>query len=392
LAIKFRTRLLLPVIILSLLGAGCTTLKNARDKTTIPSVTDSVPETVETTTKPQETNTNPTEASGNNNEPSANDSYILPDSHTKKLDEAAVKSLKPELLPFARNEIYARRGYVFTKDEYKNYFATKSWYKPNPNFREGDLSDIEKYNVDLIKSYEAPSSSKPAAPTSLINTYKAEVTVSVDLNSDGVKEKITYKPDKSQLLINSKAITFNFDAPAKSFAIADIDTKDKFKEVLLSDYGPSSDYRTEYYYWDGTNIIKMGETEDMFESGLGINGSGRIIAETRGKILQTWFFNKTFKLSSQHKVTEVLQDLYTTNSDVSLKMQLKLYKNKGDASPSIVVNKGEKIKIIGTDDKAWCLLKTANGTQGWIAVYNNSTIRNNGLEASDVFEGLCYAD
>jgi hypothetical protein len=136
----------------------------------------------------------------------------------------------------------------------------------------------------------------------------------------------------------------------------------------------------------------MGETEDMFESGLGINGSGRIIAETRGKILQTWFFNKTFKLSSQHKVTEVLQDLYTTNSDVSLKMQLKLYKNKGDASPSIVINKGEKIKIIGTDDKAWCLLKTANGTQGWIAVYNNSTIRNNGLEASDVFEGLCYAD
>jgi hypothetical protein len=392
LAIKFRTRLLLPVIILSLLGAGCTTLKNAKDKTTTPSVTDSVPETVDTTTKPQETNTNPTEAAESNNEPSANDSYILPDSQAKKLDEAAVKSLKPELLPFARNEIYARKGYVFTKDEYKNYFATKSWYKPNPNFKEGDLSDIEKYNVDLIKGYEAPSSSKPGATASLMNTYKAEVTVSVDLNSDGVKEKITYKPDKSQLLINSKAITFNFDAPAKSFAIADIDTKDKFKEVLLSDYGPSSDYRTEYYYWDGSNIIKMGETEDMFESGLGINGSGRIIAETRGKILQTWFFNKTFKLSSQHKVTEVLQDLYTTNSDVSLKMQLKLYKNKGDASPSIVVNKGEKIKIIGTDDKAWCLLKTASGTQGWIAVYNNSTIRNNGLEASDVFEGLCYAD
>lgn len=389
---KFRLKLLLPIIILSLLSAGCTTNKAAKDKNTLPTATSSAASTTESTTKPAETTVNPTEAAGSNNEASDKDSYIFPDSQTKKLDEAAIKSVKPELLPFARNEIFARRGYVFTKDEYKNYFMSKSWYKPNPNFSTNDLSDIEKYNADLIKSYEDQSSSKPAAPTSPMNTYKADVTVSVDLNSDGVKEKIIYKPERSQLLINNKAVTFNFDAPVETFAIADIDTKDKFKEVLLSDYGPSDDYRTNYYYWDGSNIINMGETEDMFKSGLGINGSGRIIAETRGKILQTWFFNKNFKLSSQHKVTEVSQDLYTTNSDVTLRIQLKLYKNKGDASPSIVINKGQKLKIIGTDDKTWCLLKTSNGTKGWIAVDKYSTIRNNGLEASEVFDGLCYAD
>ena len=54
---------------------------------------------------------------------------------------------------YARNEIYARHGYIFKNSKYANYFAKKSWYNPG-GFSESDLNDIEWYNMDLIKSIE----------------------------------------------------------------------------------------------------------------------------------------------------------------------------------------------------------------------------------------------
>ena len=57
---------------------------------------------------------------------------------------------------YARNEIYARHGYVFKEDKFKNYFKTKSWYKENPSFTGDDskLNEYEKANRDLFKKYE----------------------------------------------------------------------------------------------------------------------------------------------------------------------------------------------------------------------------------------------
>lgn len=385
---KANSKLLLTFIILSFLASGCTSLKTSSDKTESSAAT-TAPATAETTAKSSE-KAAPLETPGEN--PAKDDSFIFPESDSKKLDAAAIKSIKPELLPFARNEIYARRGYVFTKDVFKDYFAKKSWYIPNPSFSTNDLNDIEKYNADLIKSYEDQKSGTQQNTGSIITIYKAEVLVSVDLNGDGTKEKIIYKPSNSQFIVSSKPVSFTFDAPVESFAIVDINTKDKLKEIVISDYGPSDDYRSSYYYFDGSKIVKMGETEGLFNSGVKFNGTGKITAETRGSILQTWFFNKSFKLSNQHKIVEIPQELYTTDYDVTFKMQLNLYKNKGDASPSISVTKGEKAKIIATDDKAWCLLKTSKGIKGWIVVNSFNTLKNNGLNAAEVFDGLCYAD
>ena len=59
-------------------------------------------------------------------------------------------------LSLIRNEIFARHGYVFKKEEYRNYFNSMPWYTPNPSFSGSvnDLNSIEKYNVELIKSLE----------------------------------------------------------------------------------------------------------------------------------------------------------------------------------------------------------------------------------------------
>ena len=59
-----------------------------------------------------------------------------------------------------RNEIYARHGRVFTTPEIKQIFEGLPWYKPRPDFKETDLSAIEKKNVEFIFEYEKKMSWK----------------------------------------------------------------------------------------------------------------------------------------------------------------------------------------------------------------------------------------
>ncbi len=80
--------------------------------------------------------------------------YIIPDSHTRKLTASELRGYSPSTLALIRNEIYARRGYVFSTEKYRDYFSSKMWYTPNPNFKTSMLNSIEQYNIQLIKSLE----------------------------------------------------------------------------------------------------------------------------------------------------------------------------------------------------------------------------------------------
>ena len=54
-----------------------------------------------------------------------------------------------------RQEIYARRGKVFTKEPwFQTYFESFAWYKADPKFSEANLSPIEKSNIATIAAYE----------------------------------------------------------------------------------------------------------------------------------------------------------------------------------------------------------------------------------------------
>lgn len=79
--------------------------------------------------------------------------YIYP-SDREYLDKSQLENLTKEEVALLRNEIYARRGYVFNSEEYKKYFSSKPWYVPNENFDESMFNPIEKANKDLIVEYE----------------------------------------------------------------------------------------------------------------------------------------------------------------------------------------------------------------------------------------------
>ena len=53
-----------------------------------------------------------------------------------------------------RNEIFARNGRVFSDDVLKQIFESTDWYRPNPDYSDDMLNDIEKKNVQFILDYE----------------------------------------------------------------------------------------------------------------------------------------------------------------------------------------------------------------------------------------------
>ncbi len=70
------------------------------------------------------------------------------------LSDEVLKTKSEEELRLLRNEIFARKGYVFKSKDLNTHFKTKSWYKPNSNIKV-TLSDEEKKYIDKVKSIES---------------------------------------------------------------------------------------------------------------------------------------------------------------------------------------------------------------------------------------------
>lgn len=83
--------------------------------------------------------------------------YILPHSGSQRLslDDPETYNLihySPDMIRYARNEIFARHGYIFDDQHLQDYFNNQSWYVPQT--KNVSLSSIEQANVNFLKQYE----------------------------------------------------------------------------------------------------------------------------------------------------------------------------------------------------------------------------------------------
>ncbi|MDR0880739.1 MAG: YARHG domain-containing protein [Clostridioides sp.] len=122
------------------------------------------------TTEPAQTSTT-TEASRKD------DGYLFP-SDTEYITEKDVEGRSKDAIALMRNEIYARHGYVFSKQKYRDYFGTKSWYKENKNFSEDSLNKVEKKNAEFLSSIENPKST--SSSNTIEKSQAAETKITFD--------------------------------------------------------------------------------------------------------------------------------------------------------------------------------------------------------------------
>ncbi len=79
--------------------------------------------------------------------------YIVPASASRGLRQADILHLTAGELRLARNEIFARHGYIFDSEDLQQYFQQQEWYTPDPNY-DGSLSEVEKNNAEWLLGME----------------------------------------------------------------------------------------------------------------------------------------------------------------------------------------------------------------------------------------------
>ena len=72
-----------------------------------------------------------------------------------KLTAEDLRNLDKAQLRLMRNAVYARHGRTFKSVDLQSLWECYTWYKKNPNYSDSLLTDIDKYNIELIQKYEA---------------------------------------------------------------------------------------------------------------------------------------------------------------------------------------------------------------------------------------------
>ena len=222
------------------------------------------------------------------------------------------------------------------------------------------------------------------------------VELSADLNGDGKKDNIKYQIADNNVFIlkvNNLEIKSYGDNLADKPYVVDINKQDGIKELAVQEFGPSSDERTYFFYYTGTELRFMGKLRELCSEKGYIKGDGKVISTIRPLLLQTWFLKKEYRLDGEHLLEGIKSDLYPANytsETLTLKTSLKLFEKPKNNNVLIEINAGDKLKLLGSDGIEWCYAE-AKGIKGWFSV-DGFTMRENGLYVGEVFDGLCNAD
>jgi len=91
-------------------------------------------------------------------EESAGEDMLIPHSDTAGITGEDLEGFDDMAVRLARDEIYARHGFVFEDPEVQDYFDGTDWYVPDPEVNEENppvLSEIEADNIGVIRDYES---------------------------------------------------------------------------------------------------------------------------------------------------------------------------------------------------------------------------------------------
>ena len=83
----------------------------------------------------------------------ASDAVFKLNASKQKLTEKELKNLRKLDLEIIKNAVFARHGYSFKKETYRNFFENTDWYIPVSNNVDNDLSALEKDNVVLLNRF-----------------------------------------------------------------------------------------------------------------------------------------------------------------------------------------------------------------------------------------------
>lgn len=231
--------------------------------------------------------------------------------------------------------------------------------------------------------------------------YDVGSEINVDLNGDGITEKIYYGLDDFRVNDVSYKndiiyMVYENNPMDDYFIVADTDEKDSRKEIVLRVDGPSSDPEGHFLTFDGDKLAYCGSVSSDLDAD-DFDGKGIIFGNLRLDILQTWWAPAKWKLDNSGNIALVDQDIYypyqpDEEYEVVLKKDLPVHEELTDSKQPTIIPP-QKVKITKTDNKQLCYIEAEDGKKGWFFVENFAELPEvNGEYAYDVFENLCMVD
>lgn len=281
-----------------------------------------------------------------------------------------------------------------------------------------DISELqgnEHFNAELLTfmistdGYNLHDTSSFTAPNA--EFFKIGESMSTDLNGDGKSERITVDflkdagTNNTRISMSQVSLDFYTLNPLDVYAVVDINIEDSYKEVLVCENGPSDDPATYVFTFDGSIIIDCCRELSSHnisgniapgQTGINIDGSGRVKFYQRASLLQTWFYLTEYSLDNSRRLCEIppTDGYYKTDYTVFMVNPLSVFEKRDTASKSFIIPDGQTVTISGTDNAEWIELTAKDGKKGWAHLISFMEIQNGdtAVDASKVFYGLCYAD
>ncbi len=267
-------------------------------------------------------------------------------------------------------------------------------------------------------------------------------TALVDMNLDGTPEQLTFTAGggSSQLQINDEVYTIERDNQAQLFAVTDVDVSDSILELAFTDEYSDDLADTEFaftylYWWNGTELIRMGGLMDMkfagawrsaFDPAEHFDAHGTVMCLTRTEhFSDAWYTGHYMPNGANRKLKEdnyaapvlfnqepltlkhyiiLLKNIDTTLFDFAYEVCWDYASGSGgygfesrdfsDDYVSFIPQAGEELTIIKVYGKKWFKLKAADGKQGWLKcedgkVFNYWKVMR--YTAEDLFDGIVIA-
>ncbi len=232
-------------------------------------------------------------------------------------------------------------------------------------------------------------------------SFNEYTDLTIDLNGDDRKEKVTLTlhpatsddEESTTLTIDNQTVKIPGRNPQGYFGVVDFDTNDLTKEIAVSDPGPSGDYTTTFYRYDGQRIIALGTISGLYEA-MRFDGEGKLTTSTRAHILDTWFYDDEYVLSNNVLVRQEKEFYARVNhqNPVTVLSSITLRLSPLEDQTIFTVEPGEVVIITGCDDIEWCALINDKGMQGWFSLKQYGLVGEDAVSADTLFNGLSWAD
>ncbi len=341
------------------------------------------------------------------------DVYILPESNIRYIKSNEINKFNAEKLNLAKNEIYARHGFIFNTDSIKKYFENCAWYEPSvasSEFSDSVFNEYEVANIALLETYEKISR----------YTYPLKIkdgeSVKVDLNGDGELDKISLNVKrkkhiekryddteferyeyKTTLTINDCEKKYETDSLPRVF-ITDINDDDNKKEISVETLDANDIINYNFYQYSGDRSIK----DAGYLCGYGIQylNNGRVLCTGRTIGSVTMLFVNFEYIYKETGDFEYVNKIYDSESDfddmnmnliLTLKKEIEIYKDCAKSSGKFKI-KPQKLRVTGVylpkqEDyqNVWTRVELEDKSTGWI--YGNY----GGDYENETFDGLHFA-